>query len=345
LELKNKRIMKLKYFYLFVGLLLLASCKDDFLDDVKEPTLEVKTAKTTYKVGDVINFDISGESDIVYFYSGEPQSEFAYRNGHVVDVSSAGVNMNFNIAATGNAASQGTLNATIPPQLTVWASTDLNDDYTPAGVQKATWTEITSRFKYATTATFISASPTAGGVSVTDLVKPGKPLYIGFRHETKPQAVAPPTGGITRSWLFEAFSMTSQKDIGTVATPWFPQFYNHAAAGFHLVDMYGKNAPAQSIINATRLTLIGNKYDAVNDPGNDPNTVNWGITRGMYFGSIDLGYDHAIALKDQVKDAALTSYTYTFTTPGTYKVTFVATTNNATHRKEVVRELTLTINP
>ncbi|MDQ7948540.1 MAG: DUF5017 domain-containing protein [Pedobacter sp.] len=338
--------MKLKYYQIFAGLLLLGSCKNDFLAEVKEPTLEVSSPKTTYKVGDVIDFNISGESDIITFYSGEPQSEFAYRDSHVVDVSSAGVNMNFNIAATGNATSQGTLNATTPPQLTVWASTDLNDDYTPAGVQKATWVDITSRFKYATTATFISASPTVGGVSVNDLIKPGKPLYIGFRHETKPQAVAPPVGGITRSWLFEAFSMTSQKNISTNPNAtWMPQFYNLQQAGFRLVDMYGKAAPSRSLINATRLTLLGNLYDAVNDPGNDPNTVNWGITRGMYFDKVDLGGDKGIALKDQAKDAALTNYSYTYTTPGIYKATFVATTNNATHRKEVVREITITINP
>lgn len=337
--------MKFRYYHLLVALLLLASCEKDHLGDVKDPTLEVKTASATYKVGDVINFDISGESDLVYFYSGEPQSEFAYRDGHVVDVSGSGVNMTFNIAATGNATSQGTLNATTPPQLTVWASTDLNNDYSPAGVAKATWTDITSRFKYATTATFISASPTANGVSVTDLVKPGKPLYIGFRHETKPQAVAPPTGGITRSWLIEGFSMTSQKDIGTPANPLFPQFYNFTGAGFHIVDMYGKAAPARSSLSATRLTLLGNLYDAVNDPGNDPNTVNWGITTPMYFNTIDLGYDRAIALKDQVKESALTTYSYTYTTPGIYKATFVASTNNITHRKEVVREVTLTITP
>lgn len=337
--------MKRIFNFLCIGLLFLASCKDDFLSEVNEPTLEISIPKTSYKVGEEVNFNISGESDIVYFYSGERQAEYAYRDGRMVDATGAGVNINFNIAATGNASSQGTLNATKPPQLTVWASTDLNDDYTPAGVEKAVWIEITSRFKYATTATFISASPTAGGVNVTDLIKPGKPLYIGFRHETKPQAVAPPVGGITRSWLFEAFSMTTQKDIGTPEQPWLPQFYNLQTAGFRLVDMYGKAAPSRSILTATRLTLLGNLYDAVNDPENDPNTVNWGITTGMYFNTINLGSDKATALKDQVMESALTNHSYVYNTPGTYKATFVASTNNATHRKEVLREVILTITP
>lgn len=332
--------MKFNYYTILAGVLLLASCNKD-LPEVDEPTLEVQPLTATIKAGDAVRFNITGESDIVYFYSGEPAKEYAFRNGRTIDATGAGALMSFTtLSASG---SQGTLSATVPPQLSVMASTDFNGKYDYASVTAATWTNITSRFKYWTTGTaFISS--TDGDIS--DLIVAGKPLYIAYKYETKPQAPAAGNGGAVRQWQIEALTLTSKKNIGTTTFPLTPVLFNTVnPAGFRLVDQNPVTAPARSTLTASRVTLYGNVYDAVNDPTNDPNSINWAVSKPIDLNKFDVAPDRAVAIKDQAKESALTSHTYTYAKAGTYKATFVATNNNIQNSKEIVREVVITVTP
>ena len=87
-------------------------------------------------------------------------------------------------------------------------------------------------------------------------------------------------------------------------------------------------------ITATSVRYVGG---AANAPDNDA----WVIARpaDLSFVPRDLG----TTIKDI--NLKLTSYDYTFTTPGTYKVVFVAGNLNIENAKTIVRELTITVTP
>jgi hypothetical protein len=325
--------MKIKYYNLLAGLLFFASCETD-LPEVASPTFDVTTKSDTYKAGQVVTFDITGDAHVVSFYSGEPLKEFAYRNGRVVEAGNAGAKLSFTTAVVGG--TQGTLSTTEPPQLRVMASTNFNGNYDWAGIQAATWTDITSRFRYSVSPTVFATSTV---VDISDLIMEGKPIYIAFRYVTLPQA----TNGTARNWQVESFAVISNKDIGTTDMPVTPTITNLLGAGFRLVDQNPIAAPARSVLTATRISLLGNLYDAVNDSGNDPQSENWAISRPINTSSFDVGIDKASAIREQVSASALTSHTYTYTKPGVYKATFVASNLTKNDRKDVVREVTITV--
>lgn len=327
--------MKFNYYNLLAGLLLFASCESG-LPEVATPNFNVSTQSATYKAGQLVTFNITGDADIVSFYSGEPLKEYAFKNGRIVDATGAGARVSFTSVVTGG--TQGTLSTTVPPQLSVMASTDFSGNYSMTGIQSATWTDITSRFVYSTSATVFAPSTS---VDISDLIVAGKPIYIAFKYLTLPQA----TNGTARNWQIESFVVTSKKDIGTPDMPTNPTITNLAGAGFRIVDQNPVSAPARSVITATRVSLLGNLYDAVNDPGNDPQSENWAISRAINTSTIDLGMDKAVGIRDQVQAAALTTHTYTYAKPGIYKATFVASNLTREDRKDIVKEITITITP
>ncbi len=329
--------MKFKFYNLLLVLLILASCEKG-LPEIEAPDFNVTATSATYKVGDVVTFDISGKADIVSFYSGEPLKEYAYKSGRVVDAANAGAEVSFRTIVVGG--SQGTLSTTVPPHLSVMASMDFNGEYNMTSIQSATWTDITSRFRYSVSPTVFAASTVA---DISDILAtvPGKPVYIAYKYVTRPQAI----NGIARNWQIQSFVVTSKKDIGTPEMPTIPTITNLLNAGFRLVDQNPVSAPARSSLTSTTLSLLGNLYRAVDDPGNDPLSENWAISKAINTNTIDLGPDRPTAIKDQATTVVLTEHTYTYTKPGVYKAVFVASNNNVDESKEVVKEVTITITP
>ncbi|WP_316812703.1 DUF5017 domain-containing protein [Pedobacter heparinus] len=332
--------MKLRYYNLLAGVLLMASCEKE-LPSVDTPSFEVSTASTSYKVGSVVKFNITGTAGIVSFYSGEPLKDYAFRAGRIVDAGNAGARLSFMSAV--NLGTQGTLSATVPPHLKVMASTNFSGNYDMSSIQAATWSDITSRFRYAINNTAITSNPTPPGlpVDISDLIVAGKPIYIAYKYVTLPQGV----NGTARTWSITSFQVISNKDISVAGPAINPTITNYPGAGFRLVDQNPVTAPARSSLTTTTINLLGNLYDAVNDAGNDPLSENWAISKPIFTNTIDLGPDKAVAIKDQAKATALIDHTYIYTQPGTYKATFVALNANLHDSKEIVKEITITITP
>jgi hypothetical protein len=353
--------MKLKYNILLGAVLLFAASCSKEIGATKMPAFDVQTDATTYQVGKAITFNISGgDADYITFYSGTPLNEYNYRDGHVVDAS--GALLSFSTAVTLGAQAN---------QLAVMASTNFDGTYTYDKVKAATWTDITSRFVLGTDGTAKASTEQ----DISDLLVPGKPIYIGFKYLTKPQAV----NGLARSWTVTALLVNSKQKLGTAVLKVTDQTF----AGIKLVDQDPVNTPSRSSLG-TGLNLYGNLYKQATDeifdpnnpifdpknpkydpkstlyqplavrptfvpfdptsPYNDPTRENWGITKGLTTDKIDLGIDKGTPIKT-VTEAVKTTHSYTFGTPGTYTVTFVAKNMTIDETKEVVKQLTLTITP
>ncbi len=313
---KNK--MKKIFVYSVVMAALLATSCDDSLEITEPHDFNVTTEKATYSVGEEITFQFSGTPGIITCYTGETGNDYAYKDGRTLVVNSAELSMN-----TANPTATGAQ----PRQYSVWLSTDFNGNYSDfSHITAATWTEITSRFTYSTNATFTPA----GNLDLSEFIVPGKPLYVGFRYITRPQQ----QNGVVRRWLVENFAMRAITPTGSILLANLPD------AGFRFVEQHPVTAPSQSTLTATRLTLWGNNFT----PDHDPASETWAISRGFVIGDIDLGPDRPIKVRGN-SDAPTESFTYTYATPGTYKVHFIATNATAKEQTSVIRELNLEITP
>ncbi len=297
---------------------ILISCQKNLPVDGLE-NFNVTTDSVSYKAGTSVRFVFQGgEAQDISFYSGETLKEYDFKDGHIVDVTGQTAVLAFSTAV--NLGTQ--LN-----QLYVMASTDFKGDYSSmTAVKAATWTDITARFKYGTTTTFLATS-----ADVTDLMVAGKPLYIAFKYITKPQGV----NGVARQWSIQSLTLTSGKKLNnTVALT----LSDEPSAGFQLVDQSATTAPALSAITTAKIVLQGNNYTTANDPTSE----NWAISTGINIDKVNLGPDLSTALKGMTA-AALKEYRYVYATPGTYKAVFTSSNNSINETKQTSKTINLTI--
>lgn len=304
------------YYMILAAMLALASCTKEIKLTGGTPDFSVTTDGTTFRAGEEVVFTFHGSAGLVSFYSGETFREYAYKDGRIVD--GGPVSLSFTSAVTGG---------TQANQLAVMASTNFNGNYDFAGIQAATWTNITNRFLLGTNATFLAS----GVKDISDLVVAGQPLYLAYKYMVQPQT----TSGVARSWLVQAVSMTSATSVGSLVLA------DMTNASFNIVRQVPDTSTVpRSVLTTTRITLLGNTFS----PGNDPYHEIWAITKAIDPNKINVGPDRPVPLKG-IADPALESYTYRFAAPGTYKVSFVAANINIDKSAEVVRQLDITITP
>lgn len=309
--------MKISYYVILYGLLVTTSCKKRIELTGGTPDFQVKTTATTFKVGDNVIFSFQGNPGLISFYSGELYREYTYKNGRTI--ATGPVSLSFISAVTGG---------TQPNQLSLIASTNFDGNYSDfTRVQAATWVDITNRFVLGTTTTFLSS----GVKDITDLIVAGKPIYLAYKYATKPQIL----NGTARTWMVQSFSMTSNTTIGTLPLT------DMSNSGFRIVQqIQDTSSVPRSSVTATRITLLGNTFSATNDPQHEV----WAISKAINAGQIDLGPDRPVPIKGNA-DPQLSSYTYKFTKPGVYKVSFVASNTNINESREVIQQLEITITP
>jgi len=374
--------MKLKYYNMLLGALLIASCSKK-IEVTNAPDFNVTTDSATYKAGQEVTFNIKDNgANIISFYSGETLHDYAFKDGRTIDVKGAGATMAFTSSVQ---------LGTQVNQLSVMASTDFNGDYSSlANVKAATWTDITSRFALGTGTAFLAS----GTKDISDLMVPGKPIYIAYKYVTKPQA----TNGLARDWFIQSFAINSLAILANTAsaTPIALTLADQIHAGFRIIDQNAATiksatfipydmAPAQASSTGTRITLYGNRYltpilpifDSTNSvfdpknpiydpyslayvptavrpifvlydpasPYNDPLSEHWAVSAPINADKVDLGPDLATVVKSGITSANLDVFKYTYTTAGTFTAVFVASNNSIDGIKQVVKTITLTITP
>lgn len=319
--------MKFKILNLFAGLtFIVVGCNTEL--DVETPAFDVSVESTTVQAGQEVYFSFTGTADNIYFYSGELLKDYAYKDGRLINVADSGAVVSFTSAVTGGVQQN---------QLSVLYSTNFDGNYDDLSkVKAATWTDITSSFNLGTNATFLAS----GSFDISELLIKNKPICFAFKYITKPQQV----NGLARTWMIQNFTVTSKGKLGpntlTISDQW--------GAGFRIIDEKKENAPAQSVITSSRITLLGNIYKNASDPGYDPNSPfndplseNWAVSTPIYVNEIDLGPDLAKAIKS--KDTQSKGYGYTFSQPGTYQVYFVASNNSIDFTKEIVKKFEIIV--
>ena len=290
----------------------LASCtKRDSLDT---PAFTVKTDKATYKKGDSVIFRFDGEPDIITFWSGERGAEYQFRNRTVMTGGVPNLSFSSRVLYGGQA-----------NNFHVMVSTDFSGTYTPAGIQAATWKEISSRFTLATAALNAIGDETQSGVSdISDLVEKGKPLFIAYKYTGTTPVDA---NDKMRTWRVMSFNLNAKFPDGTSAS-----VANIGSAGWIAVDVLNP-------VNFWKIssTLLDFPPNSATDPSED-----WVISKPFNISTeMPVSPDKGLAIKEF--NQRKPEHVYQFAKAGTYKVAFVASNTNAKGMKTVVKELEIKI--
>jgi hypothetical protein len=299
--------------------ILFVSCSKD--GEVNIPEFEVKgyeVITTVDSAGNAVKqvtFNFAGDASVISFYSGLLGNDYAYREGRILDVKSLLSSFSTTVD-----------NGTQDNQLSVLASTDFNGTYDITNIKAANWTDITNR--YVLNVRGASASLPSGTKDIKDLLVEGRMLYYAFRYSCKPQTA----NGANSTWRIRAFSLQSETDLGTTSLATL------ANADWKLIN-------DGTIIDPNRGAVIESS-GAIRFNGNHLNkevqTESWAISKGFLVDKTDMGPDRPVAIKSVI-DPRLSSYSFNYTTPGVYKVVFIASNASYKGQFRVVREVEVTV--
>lgn len=346
------------------GALLLNACSKK-LGKLEAPEFTVTVQQAAFKVNEPVVFSFTGRQDNISFYSGEVFNNYAFKDGRKVAVAGQGATLDF--------ASQQAGTGTQTAQLSVWLSADYNGTGNFAAVKAATWTDVTAGFTLAPS----TSSVPSGKLDISSWLDSGKPLYIGFRYITQPQA----TNGLVRAWWIQGLAVRSKT---TYLEGQELLITDQENAGFRTINQYPTEAPSLNIITTTRISMLGNLYKNPNDsifnpqysiydpnnpiydpknplylptakipvyvpydpasPYNDPLTETWAISGPVREDTVNLGPDRAVSIKGINMDV-VEEYIYAYKTPGKYTAYFIAYNHNIDEEKTVIRQVEITITP
>ena len=269
--------MKNKIIYIGLVALAAVSCMKDIAPDAN---LGVKLSEGRYKVGEPVTFQFEGDPDNIVFYSGE--NGHMYENRHRTE-GDCDIFVDFKTYVRSNVAN-------VYDNLRILVSTDFNGVYDQAGVEAATWTDLTDQFRFSTG----SDNYPSGELKLNEYVGKGS-FFIAFKYTGK-----------GNQWIVRTADVVKvtpegvKNTLGTMST-----------MGWTVVDCGNPNAGVDKT-NFSRLYFDGNAA------GNGEDNNDWIISKPM--DSKGLVPDTGVALKNL--STVMSEFTYTYYEPGTYKAVF-----------------------
>ncbi len=302
------------------------SCKK--YADVSSLNFDVKTEKSTYKIGEQVNFQITGgDAQQITFYSGKVGNAYEYRNAKRIDQ----LNELYLAFDTHNTA---TANEGFPK---VMISSDFDGTFNFTNVKAATWKDMSSRFVFGAPAVWQTGWTSSGALNnIYDFVKDAKSFYIAYQYyvpdRTAVVGTVPAAGWRTRNNVLTGTTKfgATQTIASNAATSW----------NWNLV-LNNPLMTSRTIVSGTTILL---------EPPASTSTYYkqeyevWAVSKKFDVNEIDLGTDKGIGLKQYV-DPPLNQYVTSYAVAGTYKVVFVASNTTANDSKQTIKEITLTITP
>ena len=310
----------------FIGISLLAAACEK--GSVSSPDFKVTVASTTVKAGTPVVFSISGNTDLISFYSGELGNDYAYKTTDRITPTTM-----FITFSTENP--NGTPGHGNPSRVPFCYSFDFNSAdkvYTVEDVTSATWTDFTDRFKMPTD---INQTVASGEVSINELFPDAQtPMYLMFHYcvDTYDASLYGGQGNPRTQWLIKNFRIDGVTEAGNST------LYPFVDCNWQVVETesFEDNGKQHPNVNTTRILMYCDAY---------PKTPKECYVIGGPFyrqADINTGPDLAEGIKSTA-DPMPSTYEHTFEQPGTYTVTFVGINSSVYGRKEAIRQLTLTV--
>ncbi len=281
---------------------------------VDEVDFDVDLQSGTYKVGDSVRFNLSGNPDHISFYSGKAGNNYDAITTQILENK---VNLSFDSRMS---------NAGQSNQLQVLTSTNFSGTANLEALKTATWEDITAKFTLSGVASTFSPS---GNVDITSMIKNHQPFYIAIKYSVKPFAEA----GAWAKWEVNNFSykVVNTKEEKTpldlnLQTSWTAVLSSN-------YETFRVSIGTAGMVFQGNVTNIAEAQEA------------WLVTKVTYpYTSTSYAPDRAVAIKI-VPQPARTKYATAYDSPGTYQVAFVAKNIKGDKVKEVIKRLTVKIEP
>ncbi|WP_018625937.1 DUF5017 domain-containing protein [Niabella aurantiaca] len=296
-----------------VASLLFFSCKKAFTG-VEVPDLEISIESTTVGVNEPVVFNLTGNADVVTFFSGAPGSEYLYKNRTTLD--NATPQLSFD-SWRRYGAQDGLPDNTIA----LMVSQDFNGTYDAASINKATWVDLTDSAAWSYVKAPSTETTPSGNIDLSRFKEVDAPIYIGFKYNDLPKAVS------QRAWTITNVQVNNVLEDGTVLN-----LANSADMSWSIINIL--NATRIWTFNATQIQIWGGAAQT------DEN-LDWIIGKPIFLKRI--GSDKGVSIKNN-PSVRLTDYTFAgYDKPGTYKVTFEIVNANKWDTQKIVKEYVITV--
>lgn len=318
------KYFKMKRITILFGLIITAtlmSCKKEY--KVKEPSLNIKLDKQSYKVGDTITFDFDGDADFITFYAGTKLNDYQF--AHKERVYDAEMLLSFKFAKYSG------VNTNVAE---LRYSTDYNGAGTIDAIKAANWLTFPAGvFNYPASIGSSSADAVnSGNYNINSLfVDDNTPVYFCWFFNTP--------AGVQRTQAY----IDGFKVFGNVASDpsLSGDIYSFGDMGFKVLydpNQFADSGTTLPNVNATRILWTGLFNNTITKEGY---AVSAPILRKN---TVNLGIDKPIVIKS-VSDPESASYRYVYTEPGVYKAAFVIANSSVYGRKEIIKEIEINVEP
>lgn len=315
--------MKNKLYYcIALVLLLIVGCKDNL---VEMPNIEVSLSDTTFNAGKEVIFNLSGNPDIINFYSGEIGKRYEYAERD----SATGTPILQFTSLRMNGSQSGSLQLMVSSDFSGITVGMLNDTVVDR-INRSTWDDITNRAVYST-----GTNTASGNVELTDYAQAEKPVYIAFRYLAL-------EGSTQNKWIISGLTLKNSLADGTSYT--LANTTNTVIANYGASTIYSPGWVFYKISNNYSWSLSSNNLTitgATSAATATASAESWAI-----MGPINLKkVSRDVGAPIKGLDTRLPSYSYTYTTAGVYTATFVAKTENVYGKKETIKQVQVKVKP
>lgn len=305
---------------IFSHLIFLMACNDH---DNESISLEVTPDKNEYNVGDTVRFQISGNSDIISFFSGE--------NGKIYEninrVEEPGISKLQFTSLRSNGNQLESLKLMISDDFKGIGTDSLT---TLNNISIANWSDITGR------ASLSSGTSTLSGViDLSDFATSGKPVFIAFKYSAV-------SGSIQNKWTISGLTVTNTLSDGSIYTianltsTAITNYGNSSTISPGWVAYKVKNNYNWVITSGTSLVVTGATTIATSTSDAEA----W-----AFAGPINLNRvtpDVGVPIKGMASKIA--KYTYIYTKAGEYNVSFIGRKSTIYGESQVEKKIKLTLN-
>lgn len=319
---------KVHLYGMLFAVLMTTACNPDSVDEIK---FDVRTdqATATCRVGQPLTFLFDGNAQYITFFSGEPGNCYANIGRTNVDIASL------------------QLKSTIKQQYTdreyrnkeivyAYVSRDFNGEYTLDNIQAATWEKISGREYNQVTVPLTRDNVSEEVSSTVELsAYKDKPFYVAFQYNAFKRNDVPTADGGGRYIVQPRVDVKPLSLIKTTVEG-MTVVWDNPLTEWAFRVIYQQSAQQGNYkVDDTSLLFQPQK----GKEHTDQDVVVWMVSRAINPGEVEP--DRGTAIKST--DAYLPAYTHTYTQPGVYTATFIATNANLWNNEQIVKEITITV--
>ncbi|WP_017257135.1 DUF5017 domain-containing protein [Pedobacter arcticus] len=306
--------------------IVLQACEK--IESVKTPDFSAELAKQTYFVGDTVEILFKGDPNFITFYSGEIGNDYGFKESRQLDISYL---MNFDTQV---------LDGWQKDQLSILVSSNFDEDYSIDGAHRATWTDVTSKFRMLlpqenrvyTTSGFGDITSAIFNNLQQDSAKVYFAVKQQVKNQTIPATIDPTKKNIGSLNRVRGVAIQSKSAVNQSL------LFNHGSFEWKLFSTPNKEAN-RAELQPTVIQLRANAVVA----NLSQETEDWVISKKMVFAkSLDAGPDWGKSIKS-LNDKRLDSYKLSYSQPGDYTITLIAFNSNVESRSEVLKQINIKI--